>query len=905
MDLFLVHCLALFWISLASARALAARPADQLLAAGLLAWGNVVATGLLLASLHRLGNPAWFFTTSVSLAGLVWVLLRRLAPEPAGGFGPAETASVGPTHRWLAAAFVVTLVFLVTAGAAIAWTYQPNSAAALTWQLPRVLYYLGQDSLAHFSAADLRQTHLPFNANLLQLFALIYHPPLQALNLLGLLAWAGAGLAVHRLCRQSGCGANAALLACWLSLTTLPVLAAATAATTQLPAAAALLGALVFAGRWREFRLDRDASLAGLACGLALGADLAVWLFLPPLAILWIHDRFAAPSKPANSMTRRAAVPACLLALGTGAPFLFLDLLERGLRLLPSLANLAQTGSAGAGLTLAGFLPLLRAPSPLVALSEDAVGFGPGGLLVLLGAAGCALRLVRPPDPTLARRTWLALGAIASALLGWKWLAPDAQSFLPIFLILTPCVAATLEATRRRVWLVAVLATVAVAQWSAGIYVLRNTSRPLLPLVNAAFAPPAMPTLPLLLEHRLSHTSRINVDTDGINERIFPLLALSEWQRITSHAKLDASAYNLLSRASRSRNRAYGSPDRAPSYCLLALPGKRTAGVEFLATVGTGASARDYFGLGPAAGETPPIDSNRNVLLTVRHGAGDNESWVKLAGLNPADRARVELSLEHADGQITPVATLFADGEAKVAPGPPFRWLAFRAYDLDSGAEIGAAVIPYQPQAPEELAPLDPGQATGANSLFVTDLVLSKDSPLSPSPGLLPTEGPFPQWNLPFLRWAREPSVQIKIPAVEKLARVRLSFSARLHVRKKAALAVVWNGRLVKTYRIEGQTTWLDQTLELPAQPGENLLEFRDAPLENEPDWMDYLERYPDVKKFFLAQKMPLESSAREHYETHGRAEGRTINLIARPEPAPDGYYFMFRNIRLEGFTNP
>ena len=92
--------------------------------------------------------------------------------------------------------------------------------------------------------------------------------------------------------------------------------------------------------------------------------------------------------------------------------------------------------------------------------------------------------------------------------------------------------------------------------------------------------------------------------------------------------------------------------------------------------------------------------------------------------------------------------------------------------------------------------------------------------------------------------------------------------------------------------------------MEFTPHPGENVVEFRDIPLPSEPDWLEYLERYPDVKNYLITRKLPLEQGAHDHFESNGRAEGRSIHLRAVPGP-DEGYYFMFRNIRLEGFRTP
>ncbi len=894
MDLFLAHNLSLLWLSLGAARRLASRPADQLLAAALLGWGNLVATGLLLSLAQRLGEPRWYLGLSLLLGGLICLLVTRLPQVPADPETPADRP-----HVLLLITFGVTMVTLAIAGGAIACVYQPNNPDALAWQLPRALYYLGQGNLAHFDAADLRQTHLPFNHSLLQLPALVYAAPPQCLNFLNLAAWMLAGLGVYRLCRLASFGANAALVACGLLLTAAPAVAQAASLTTELPAGTALVCALAFGLQWRRDQRTRHAVLAGLALGLAAGSDLNV--LLGSLLAAWFFFVLARPATPPGN---RAWLGAGLLTGGLLMPFALVNFL-------------ANPGWIGAYFSFVvdqlpdpvvpswlGLWPLPATPPPLFALNEDCVGFGFTGPLFLLAAALTVIRPRQPAGPA-GWLAWLGLAwFFATALLMWGGLA-GARDFLPVLLVLSPGVAALIESARASRWIILVVALA--GAWSSGNYLFRNNSRPLLPLLNSAFAPPALPSLPLLVEHHLSRHSLINIDTDGTDERIFPFLVQGRHQRFTARHRTQPNAYNLFSRATASRNAAYLHPDRLPSYTLIALPAKPTAGVEFLGTIGRGPTARDYFGLGPQAGRTAPITTNKSVLVTFYHedanAVPERPARIRfrVAGLNPEDHARLVVQADREGGSV-PVASFDADGTATVPITAPFHQLVFRVLAAATGAELGSTAILYLPSANQNQPPIDPSLPTSTSSIFVTDVVLSKDPGALVVEGLLPVEGPFPQWDLPYLRWQREPAAMITIPPTAGFDRLQLSFSVRLNVRRKAALDVLFNGQLVKNYRIDDHTAWLDQTLELTPQPGANVLEFRDAPLNEGPDWLDYLERYPDVKKHVTSTRTPLEQGAREHYEMHGRAEGRTIKTILKPEPAPDGYYYMYRNIRLEGF---
>ncbi len=890
MDLFFLHCLLLIWLTLGAVRQLTLRIGDRLLAAALIGWGNIVTTGLLLSAVHQLGERAWFLGVSGLLAVLTFLGLRGLAPPSAAG----EPERTGP-NRWLVSAFVLTFALLAWACFRLAWTYAPGDADSLAYHLPRAMYYLGQGSLAHFDAADLRQTQLPFNYNLLQLVALIYEAPLQSLNFLGLCAWGVGGIAIHRLCRLCGIGANASLITCWLALVTTGVLAQSFATTPELAVGAALLCAAVFFLHWKRSRQTRDALLAALAVGLAAGSDLRAALLFIGGSLGWLLWTSRQPDARSILQTWRAPL---LLAAGLALPFVAFNLAKGEL----GLAVLGRLADSPARDFWTGWWPL-RPPEPGVPLNEDNAGFGLTALLFVLGAGYCVRRL----RPAYGWLVWTALAWIAVVLLCHR-LSLRPRDFTPALLLLSPCAACLIGAVSRLVGRLVLAAVALTALWSAGVYLLKNTSRPLEPLLNSSFVPPGLPSLPLLVEHRMTSQPRVNVDTDATDERIFPFMTHGHGQRFTSRHMLDPEAYNLLSRPTMGRNAAYSTLDQTPAYVMVPMETKRTAGVEFLATVGSGASARDYLGLAPRTGDTAPITSNRTLLVTVYREPGPQERIrIQLAGLNPGDQAHLAVELLHDDRTTTALVNIPTDGETMVAITRPFRLLVFRAVDTNTGAEIGRAVIGHLALAATNAKPRDPTMPSNARPLFVTDLVLPGDTSLIACDGLLPTEGPFPQWNIPYIRWAREPVVRLKIPPLKGLARLQLSFSFRLHVRNEGQVELFFNDTLVKHYALEGQMNWVDETLDLIPRAGTNVLEFRDATHKIAPDWADYLERYPDVKNYLLSANIPLESGAASHFETNGRAEGRTVKTRETPElePAYESYYFMFRNLRLEGFKAP
>ena len=768
MDAFLLHSVLLVWFSVTTARRLSLLLSDRILAAAVLVWANIVLTCLLLSLLRNLGEPLWFFTTSVALAAGGLALSSRVCGTPFAETGP-RGAAIRP-NPWVSTAFVLIIAPLAWVSVRSGWGLSASYHAALAYDLPRVLFYIGQNTLGHLPVGEPRQIWYPFNFNLLQLFVLVYKAPLSALGSINLVASGLIGLGLYRMFRLAPFNANAALVCTGLALTAWLVLGPALSLSRDLPAVAAVVCAVVFLFRWRVWRLRRDAWLAGLAMGLAAGSELA-WLALAlaTSVVAIIAGSRRARNRASVDVRDNVRLWACpmLVALIFALPFAAINRLEGG-RWLNSWGDLPRD-----------FIPAVSEP-----------------------------------------------------------------------------------------------ATVA--------------------------------TPPILIPFRLNGQPRINVDTDGIDEELLPLLPLGQGQHYTALGRTDSEACNLLSRSAGSRNAAYLNSEQLPSYVILPIANKPTAGVEFLGRVGISPVVRDYFGIGRHAGLTQPFESNRNLLVTLYHeprGGKYDAARLSVAGLNPEDHTDLVVQWE-AGNKSRLLTTFGADGTAAISIERPFTRILLRAVDRVSRVQLGAMIIPCSPLAPAA-EPLDAELPSGPNSLFVTDLVLAKPSDRVRIDGLLPVEGPFPQWNLPFLRWTRSPVTRITLAQREGLKRIRLTFSVRLHVRKKGALDVVFNGRLIQHYPIYQSDVWRDDTLDFTTQAGPNVVEFRDGPINEQPDWAGYLVQNPDVKDYLVSQNLPLLTGAREHYKLHGEAERRPLKVKVEPEPAPDGYYFMFRNIRLEGFSSP
>lgn len=947
MALLLAHLIVLFSAAYVAAGGLVRGAVDRVLTTFLLVWANLVATSLLLTSLERLGHTGWFFRTSLLLALATWLLLRRARPAPTMVAGPAG-------FDWkLVAALAVTLAPIIYASIRIAATYEPNNYDSLTYHLPRTMYYLGQGHLGHFDTGNDRQIYFPFNFNLLQLTVLIYGAPLQALNFINLATWGISGLAVYRLSRRGGLSINFSLIGAWLALTSTQVLAQATATTNDLPTAAGLLSALVFALRWRETRLTRDALLGGLAAGLTVGTKLTVLFFGPAAGLLvlgfgyrhWREDRLPEFFKGVRSW-----IAPGILALAIASPFALINIAEKGqwinttydftLNRPFAIGSVVQTSSAylvqlfieplhrfthdlrfTEQLNLWGartFFPNWNAAyafSPLYLfppdLNEDHVWFGFTGPLVFLAAVFCLLRRKQFPLSAVWL-AWVGLGWLITYFTLNKWSLYNQRYFVPVILVMAPCLAAVLAAgwaspSWRRTVRGTVVGLAVCTLWLSGVYLFNNTSRPYAPLWAGTPPPPALPSLPPLLVQRLSIPAKVNIHSTDGNERIFLLMTLGRNQRFTASATVAPDAYNVFSEWGFPRKVAYSNIEQLSSYTVVEVPTKRTAGVEFLGTLGQGQPALDYYGLVPQAAETPSGGGNRQVLIELYYGPREPNRYerleIRVAGLNAPDEATLTVGVDYEDGTSQSLAEFHTTGKALASVVRPLRRFTVRVNDINTGEEVGSIDIPYlfRDKPPEFEAALNP------SSLFAHELITATPPAGIASDGLAEPEGPYPEWNLPLVRWAKSPVLRLELPPAEGLERIELNFSLRLQAREQAMVDVILNGELVKNYRITGRTNWLDQKLELPVGPGMNVVEFRNVSVGTETDWLDYLERYPDVKEYVLAQGVPLERGAQEHWAAHGRFETRSLNLQRRTErlSGEDQLYYVFRRLHVEGLGKP
>ena len=928
---------------------------DRVLAIAVVSWANIVVTGLSLSVTHQLGEPLRFVRISMLLAFLTLLfsyLFMRREPKPS-----PQQQEITDEVNWLPVmAFALTILPLIVANLMIALAYPLNNYDSLTYHLPRVMFYLGQNSLEHFETRNIRQIFFPFNLSLLHL-AVLQHGIVfeKLLTLLNIFLWLGAGAAIYRICRLVNYSVNASLAAAWLALTSTEILAQATSTTNDLSTAAALLMATVFMQKWIQSRRSSDALISGLALGLAFGTKLTTVFFIPPAVViagLLVH-RFRS-SMIRHDGVRQAriwAIPLVFFVILT-APFaiynikatghwmtdqfdftlnkpfsfgvfwqttktytlqFFLEPLQRftfDLSVTETLNRLAETflfpnwNPAYAFSTLYFFPP---------DLNEDHVWFGFAGAFVIVSALTCIQR---------ERKALTIITGLAILGLGWllfyfamnKWSLYIQRYFVLPFLLMVPCVAYCFDKSSawrrpRSFSRITVIALFVTAFWFSISYLMENTARPLLPLIFNSIPKPQIFAVPEELSAALSSQTHINMSLAGGNERIFPLMRVSAGKIFTSAFDIKKDAFNLISKWAFTKNAIYhdvaGVQAAIESHMLLPLLSKRTAGIEALGTIGVDVNEFAYFGLAPHSAQVAASSLNSNILMTLKYRRNEPARFMdlrmQLLGLNPEDQLEATIHVDYPDGRKVYLGKVRDATELILPVKSSAIRLVIELHDLASGLLVAQGEMPFEYL---HLKSKTTDLADDPNNVFSLDFIGKGTTSDNYVVSLEPHEGPYAQLSLPLFRWAKQQSVSIVSPAHDEMKHIRLTFSVRLQVRDNAELELLHNNKRVKLYHLTDKTAWLDDTIDIPSTPGENIIELRDTLADVRSDWSAYLSSNPDVLQWVKEQGLPLEMGAEQHFNRLGRKEGRVLPLKKMPgikNVPPESHFFVFRKLQLVG----
>jgi hypothetical protein len=289
------------------------------LATYVLAAAEVIGLGLVLSPLQLVDRAGYLVAEGllIALAAAAWV--RAGAPAPP--LPRLERAAVR-RHRTLAALAVAVALSLAYASF-LALAVPPNNSDSLTYRLSRAAEWL-QHGGVHWIASPHteRQNEFPPNAELEQLYTLVFLRGDAAAALTQLLAAVALVVAVAGMARRLGYSRPASAFA-GLVFATLSVVALESSSTQNDLVVASFVAVAAYFVR---SAVTAELVLAGLGVGLALGTKVSAWLALPVLGVLALVSlrprRLALATLSAAAATIVFAGPFLALNLAhTGRPF--------------------------------------------------------------------------------------------------------------------------------------------------------------------------------------------------------------------------------------------------------------------------------------------------------------------------------------------------------------------------------------------------------------------------------------------------------------------------------------------------------------------------------------------------------------------------------------------------------
>jgi hypothetical protein len=262
----------------------------------LLTWAVLIVTAQLLSLFSAL-NVTWLFAgLSIVIAAVASAGLRKMRPTRELSFPEFESPFSPRVAAWVMAFLVVSAILVLIGDLKLAKGFLPANPDSIVYRFPRVYWYFGNGSLAHFSnQSEPRPQFYPLNGTIAYLPLLHFQLGPRSFSLMSLACWLMAGLSTYVFARDLGGPRVVATATAWLIFLTPNVLLQSLSTNDELIAAAPLLAGLFFLHRWFHARQPFDALIGVIGLAISAGTKLHVTFYMPLLAViavvLAIHHR--------------------------------------------------------------------------------------------------------------------------------------------------------------------------------------------------------------------------------------------------------------------------------------------------------------------------------------------------------------------------------------------------------------------------------------------------------------------------------------------------------------------------------------------------------------------------------------------------------------------------------------